>query len=159
VVEYLTTLQTPALTPDVWQLAGPFPADGDAALDKSFPADDAKFAGWRSVKPDAKGYIDLAALHADKSPHSLSYLKLTVESPAAQEATLLLGTDDGCRVFVNGEKLFGHERHQAATPGRDSIPVKLKAGANVIVLKVNNGNNPHGVYATVLSGQELKVVK
>ena len=60
-------------------------------------------------------------------------------------------------VFVNGKLAFGHERHEAATPGRDSVQVKLKKGPNTVMLKINNGSNPHGFYLTILSGQELKV--
>src|SRR5204863_3596613 len=36
-VEYLFTLRTPALTPDQWQILGPFDGgDGDADLDRDF---------------------------------------------------------------------------------------------------------------------------
>ena len=167
-VEYLTTLQTPSLTPEVVQFIGPFPAADDSALDAATPVEsgaaeakgkDGKALTWEPLRPAANGYFDLAAKLGKDSPRSVSYLKLVVESPAAQDATVLLGTDDGCRLWVNGAKAFGHERHEAATPARDRVPVKLKAGANTLLLKVNNGNNPHGVYLSVVSGQELKVVK
>ena len=154
VVEYLMTLQTPSLTPDSWQIAGPFPAENDSALDKEF---DTKSATWKTIRSGANGYFDLAAFLGEKSPRSLSYLRRTIESPADQEVTIRLGTDDGCRLFVNGEKVFGHERHEAAAPDRDQVKVKLKKGANAVLLKVNNGDNPHGFYLTVEGGVDLKV--
>ena len=52
--------------------------------------------------------------------------------------------------------MFGHERHEAAAPERDSVKVKLKKGANTLLLKVNNGSLPHGFYLTVTSAEELK---
>jgi putative membrane-bound dehydrogenase-like protein len=154
VVEYLMTLQTPSLTPDSWLVAGPFPAADDAALDKEF---DVKPNAWRTIRSGANGYFDLAAFHGDKSPRSLSYLKRTIESPMDQEVTIRLGADDGCRLFVNGTKVLAHDRHEAASPDRDQVKVKLKKGANEVLLKINNGNNPHGFYLTIDGGVDLKV--
>ena len=171
VVEYLSTLQTPSLTPDAWQIAGPFPAADDKALDADFGPEKGAFdaaakfkAGdkelfWRTVRGDAKGYFDLAAFHGTDAPNSVSYLYRVIESPADQEVTILLGTDDGCRLFVNGQKVFGHDRHDAATPGRDAVKVKLKKGANAVLLKVNNGDSPHGFYLTLEGGADLKLGK
>ena len=39
------------------------------------------------------------------------------------------------------------------------VTVKLKSGKNDVMLKVSNGNNPHGAYVTILSDQELKAGK
>lgn len=170
VVEYLSTLQTPSLTPDAWLIAGPFEAKDDKALDTDFGPEKAfdpaaKFKSgnkeitWRTVRSDSKGYFDLAAFHGADAPNSLSYLYRVIESPADQEVTILLGTDDGCRLVVNGEKVFGHENHFAATPAKDSVKVKLKKGANTVLLKINNGSIPHGFYLTIEGGTDLKVGK
>jgi len=167
VVEYLMTLKTPTLTPDSWHIAGPFGSAGDADLDKDFGPEkgavdlSAKYdnVSWKTVRPANTGYVDLAVLHGPKAVNSLSYLYRVIESPVDQEATILLGTDDGCRLVVNGAKVFGHERHEAAAPERDSVKVKLKKGPNAILLKVNNGNIPHGFYFTMTSGEELKLAK
>ena len=153
VVEYLTKLQTPSLTPDSWQIAGPF----QQKIDDDFGGLDV--SKWRSVKGSPTGYVDLAAFHGDKGRNSVSLMTRTVESPVDQEATILLGTDDGCRLFVNGEKVFGHDKAVAATPEADSVTVKLKKGSNAILLKVSNGDNPHGFYFTIVSREELKLAK
>lgn len=114
---------------------------------------------WKTIRGDSKGYFDLAAFHGKNSPNSVSYMHRVIESPADQEVTILLGTDDGCRLFVNGEKVFGHENHFAATPAKDSVKVKLKKGANAVLLKINNGDNPHGFYFTIEGGTDLKLGK
>ncbi len=161
VVEYMMTLQTPSLTPDTWHIAGPFPADGDKALDVKLDPETKPFADvkWKTIRGDTKGYFDMAAFHGKEAVDSLSYLHRVIESPADQEVTILLGTDDGCRLFVNGEKVFGHENHFAATPAKDSVKVKLKKGANAVLLKVNNGSIPHGFYFTIEGGVDLKLGK
>jgi hypothetical protein len=171
VVEYLMTLQTASFTPDSWFVVGPFPAANDKALDADygpekgafdpaarFKSDDRQVT-WRTVRGDSKGYFDLAAFHGKEAVNSVSIMCRVIESPADQEVTILLGTDDGCRLWVNGEKVFGHERHEAAAPARDSVKVKLKKGANAVLLKVNNGNIPHGFYFTIEGGTDLKVGK
>jgi putative heme-binding domain-containing protein len=168
-VEYLATLTTPTLTVDDWHIIGPFDnIGGDAGLEKALPPEEkidlaAKYQGkhgpvsWRTVKPNAECYVDLAAFFGAQSNEIVSYLYRQIESPVDQNATILIGTDDGCRLRVNGEVVLSHNRHEAATPERDAVKVKLKQGNNAILLKINNGNNPHGFYFAVQSGEELKL--
>jgi putative membrane-bound dehydrogenase-like protein len=157
-VEYLTKLQTPSLTPDSWMVVGPFASPGgNDGLDKAFgpekgafdPA--AKFDGkaWALVRPGANGYVDLAKLHGNAAANSVSFAYRDVESPEDVEATVLLGTDDGATLFVNGEPSFTHKATRAAAPEQNAVKVKLKKGKNAVLLKIANGNNPHGFYLTI----------
>ena len=41
-------------------------------------------------------------------------------------------------------------------PEQHKVPVKLKKGTNAVLLKVANGNNPHGFYFSLTSAEELK---
>jgi hypothetical protein len=86
----------------------------------------------------------------------VSFAYKEIESPAEQDVTVLLGTDDGAKLYVNGETAFESSATRAAAPGQDSVTVKLRKGTNTVLLKIANGNNPHGFYLTILSGQELK---
>ena len=170
-VTYLQTLQTAALTPDSVRIAGPFDSpQGNAGLDvehgpgkgafdpaAKFPTK-AGLTGWRPLRPDAKGYFDLAAFHGDAGTNSVSYAYVEVESPADQDAEVLLGSDDGSSLSVNGEVRHTEKVTRAAAPAQARVAVKLKKGTNTIVLKVANGNNPHGFYFTLLSKDEVKVV-
>lgn len=171
VVEYLATLKTPALRIDAWSVLGPFDNGiDDEGLEKKHgpegvslqPDPDKQFQGkhgmvrWRSVQPNAEGYVDLLRFFAPQSSQIVSYLFRAIESPVDQEATILIGTDDGCKLWVNGTLALSHRRHEAAAPGRDVVKVPLKKGKNEIVLKINNGDGPHGFYFTVLSENELK---
>ena len=151
-VEYLTQLQTASLTPDSWLIAGPFPA---ASMEAALARDD-KPTDWRLVKT-ATAYFDLAELHGAKSANSATYARKEFDSPVAQDATILLGTDDGAKLWVNGVEVYAHSQSLAAAPEQHTVQVKLKAGPNSVTLKVANGNNPHGFYFAITSGQELKV--
>ncbi len=170
-VAYLFEQKTPALGMDWWHIAGPFDnGDGDAGFDQVYPpekrhrsdrppipASPARCAGGRS-SPDAKGYVDLQAFFAPHSDQIVSYLYREIESPADQEATVLLGADDCARLWINGQVVHNSRDHAAATPEQYTAKVKLKKGVNRILLKINNGNGAHGFYFTLLAEQELKRV-
>jgi putative membrane-bound dehydrogenase-like protein len=175
VVAYLETLKTPALSPESWHVLGPFDnGQNDAGLDKEYipepvnreqksPVDlSATYDGkdgkvkWRTVRLGADGYVNLLAFYLFGARDTVSYLYREIDSPAEQEATILIGTDDGCKLWVNGKEVLSHRRHEAATPERDSVRVELKKGANAILLKINNGDGPHGFYFTLVSEHELK---
>jgi putative membrane-bound dehydrogenase-like protein len=168
--EYLLTLQAPVLSLDYWHIAGPFDnGEGDAGLDRVFPPEKkidprdvyqgkAGPVRWRTVKPDLKGYVDLQAFFAGASDNIVSYLYRDVESPADQDATVLLGVDDCAKLWANGQLAHTSRGHRAAEPGQYAVKVKLRKGANRILLKINNGDGAHGFYLTVLAEQELKRV-
>jgi hypothetical protein len=67
------------------------------------------------------------------------YMRGTVEVPEAGEYHLRFGHDDWLKIWVNGEYIntLRHEK------GFDvaAVQVKLQAGTNEIMLKLNNMNN------------------
>jgi putative membrane-bound dehydrogenase-like protein len=171
VVDYLHSLKTPSFSPNVWHVIGPFPGDGTAG--KGMKAEfgpekkvdlNATYAGkhgkvaWRKVQPNAQGYVDLRALHAPHSDSIVSYLYCEVESPAAQDATVLLGTDDQAYLWFNGKQVYQNTQHRPAMPEQDRVPVRLQPGRNTFLLKINNGDGEHGFYLSVRSEQELKLL-
>jgi putative heme-binding domain-containing protein len=167
-VACLFELKTPALTVDSWHIVGPFDnGDGDAGLDVVYPPEKgvdlkAEYRGksgpvrWTTVHPDAQGYMDLLAHYAGQSANIVSYLYQEIESPAEQEATLLLGVDDGCKLWVNDRLVHTSREHRAAAPAQDTVSLRLRKGVNRFLLKINNGDGPHGFYFTLLAEQELK---
>ena len=164
VVEYLMQLQTPSFTPDSWMVIGPFASPGgNDGLDKTYGPERAfdlaaKIEGksWSLVRPESGGYIDLAKLHGEKANNSVSFAYKVIESPDAADATVLLGTDDGATLYLNGKEIFTHKETRAASPEQNTVKVKLQKGKNEILLKIANGNNPHGFYFTIVGAPELK---
>jgi len=164
-VEYLFTLKTAALGMDQWHIAGPFegadltkshPPEKSVDLKATYDGGKSGKVSWRTVKPDAKGYVDLQAFHEKNAEQSTSYLYREIDSPVDQDATILLGTDDGAKLWINGEVVYTSTKTRAAVPEEDSVKVKLKKGKNSILLKVSNGDGAHGFYFLVLAEQELK---
>ncbi|VTS06238.1 PVC-type heme-binding CxxCH protein [Tuwongella immobilis] len=168
-VEYLGTLKTASLTPDSYAILGPFPSGPDnAGLDVKFAperTENLEFAAtvpgksgsiqWRTIRASEGAYFDLAKFHGEAGNNSLSYMLRDVESAIDQPATLLLGSDDGAKVFVNGQMVHSNRDTRAAAPAQNSIPITLKKGSNRILVKVANGNNPHGFYLTLTAAEPL----
>ncbi len=131
-----------------WQLLGPFAAAGEQAHDTVFPPErepvqlEKTYAGfggrvkWRPYhSPEDK--IDLAQFF-DYRQGGAAYAVTWVHSDADQAVTLSLGSDDGARVWVNGEKVHDVKGGRQARPGQDMIKAHLKKGWNEVRVKVDN---------------------
>ncbi|QDU19311.1 PVC-type heme-binding CxxCH protein [Urbifossiella limnaea] len=167
-VTYMQTLQTAAYTPEAFRVAGPFPAATmTEALAKEHGPEKAAFdpaakfgaVAWRTIRPDTKGYVDLAGLHGIAGKQSASYLVAEIDSPDEQNAQVLLGIDDSAVLWLNGREVFRHADMRAAAPGQHTVAVRLTKGKNTVLLKVANGDNPHGAYFTLLSGTEVRAAR
>lgn len=172
-VEYMTTLKTASHTPEMWHILGPFANDEkDSALDQDLGLEklsqinlSEKLKGksgevkWSTIKTTSSGYVDLQAHYQQAGINSASYLYQKIDSSEAQEAVILFGNDDGARIWLNGKEIFVNRDHFAAAPARHKVNVKLNKGPNTILIKIVNGNNPHGMYFTINAENEMKPAK
>jgi len=170
-VAYLHTLRTAAYSPEAWHIVGPFAnGAGDAGLDKVLPPEEkidlaatypgkAGQVGWKTVRPGSTGYVDLQAFFAPASGDVTSCLTAQFESAVEQKATLLLGADDAVKVWVNGKLVHTSRDHASATPGQYTVEVPVAKGVNRVLVKITNGEGPHGLFFTLLAPEELKAVK
>jgi putative heme-binding domain-containing protein len=165
-VEYLTTLKTPALTPATWLVTGPYKAEGGTdALDQVFDPEkelvraasvNERAARGRSVAVDGAGYLDLQAHIGTAGGSSVAYLSKSIESPADQDARILLGTHGPVKVWVNGTVVHANRKSRVAAPGDDQVTVRLRRGRNDILVKLVSAPGSSGLYLTILSDQELQ---
>ena len=75
---------------------------------------------------------------------AVAYLRTQVWSPDAREVQFELGSDDGVKVWVNGEEVHANNVSRGVTVGEDKFPVKLTPEWNVILLKVVQGAGDWG---------------
>ncbi len=66
------------------------------------------------------------------------YGSATVNSPRKQETTMLVGSDDGVKVWLNGEVVHYNPTTRGAGDYQDAFPVTLKQGTNVLLVAVDN---------------------
>src|SRR5262249_21383237 len=130
-----------------------FPPEKHVDLAASYPAKKGTVS-WRKVRPTGDGYVDLRAFHGSDSGQIVSYLYREIESPDEQDATIHLGTDDCSKLWLNRQKVYESRQHRAAAPEQEIVNVRLKKGKNTLLLKINNGDGPHGFYLSIQADQE-----
>jgi len=72
----------------------------------------------------------------------VAYVRTWVRSDKARSARLLLGTDDGNKVWLNGKRVHQVNAGRACVPDQDSVNVQLKQGWNALLIKVIQDTGP-----------------
>ena len=68
--------------------------------------------------------------------HCLVYLKTQVFVPTAQSVNLEIGSDDGIKLWVNGELVHANNAVRGLTPGQDHAKASLREGWNELRAKI-----------------------
>jgi hypothetical protein len=99
---------------------------------------DGRALTWRGVK-SLDGYVDLKTGHQDgPDEYCVGYAWTEIEVGANTQAWLGIGSDDGLKVWLNGELVCDRWQRRISRLDDDVVPLTLKAGANRILLKVQN---------------------
>ncbi|HUI11407.1 MAG TPA: glycoside hydrolase family 172 protein [Bacteroidota bacterium] len=147
-----------------WNIIGPFANPRDSArgtigLDSVYaPERDTSLAAaytgiggipvsWRKLRTPASGFVDLTLF--EPNLHVVAYALAFVRSPVDQTLPLLLGSDDGAKVFLNGSGVFRLLAIRPAVPDEDMIPLVLHRGWNRLLLKIENNVGGYGFYARI----------
>lgn len=77
--------------------------------------------------------------HMGQANNAYAYLLTYIHSPKEQEAVLAVGASDGLAAWINDEKVFTFLTAQDWSPREHKIVMKLKKGANKILLKSIHG--------------------
>jgi len=131
-----------------WQLAGPYPKEGQTVPDvfaAAFPPEKpgAKGVAWRALAPGGGQRPWMFDLHSILGgEHRACYVRTWVHSPKDQPARLEFGTDDGGKVWFNGKVVHADATGGAATPGEHKVKVALRKGPNALMLKVTQLTGP-----------------
>jgi hypothetical protein len=102
------------------------------------PAATGRLAGWG---------VDLHATMG--GDHRAGYLLTRIESPVAQDARLELGSDDGIKVWLNGELVHENNVLRGLKRGEDVAAVTLRAGSNTLLMKITNDGGSWSACARV----------
>jgi hypothetical protein len=146
-----------------WLVLAPLPFEGDADLNvlkQQIPNESrlrpragerplAAPAGltWTAARLGEDSYqLDFVELAKKAKPesntdHQVAYAVAYIVGEAPQIGlTLLVGSDDGARIYLNEKEIYRHLDDSSFASDRDEVSgVELKAGLNVLVLKVANG--------------------
>jgi hypothetical protein len=151
-----------------WLVAGPFKADTDLRtatdnaatqrqlqqiLDHAFLPNEANLdpvAGetWRKVTLNEDA-LDFHRVFGRETQNAAAYAVAVFTVPQeVRNATFFFGSDDGARVWLNGKQVWNVNRVRGVNLDEDSVPgLELKAGRNVLVVKVAQGIGGWGLAA------------
>jgi putative heme-binding domain-containing protein len=145
-----------------WKLIGPFP-EGKAHPPETELKFDTRYQGagkevaWRpDQKGDAKnhGKVNLDSRFAP-NVDVVAYGYAEIESAAARDAELLIGSDDTMTIWLNGKKVFEFGGNRGWQYDSDKAKVRLEKGKNALLIKCGNRGGPWE-YSVALSGDAEK---
>jgi putative heme-binding domain-containing protein len=175
---YLSSLQQGVLHVDRFRVLGPFDSSDGQGLDRDYGIESALadvdlaaehpgLAGqtnrWEEVPTrDHGGFLALDQVQYCQSRQLPTdkvacYYLVYADSAADQQSTLLIGSDDSVRVWVNGEEVHRWQGSRAVGYAQDRVAAALRAGRNTIVLKVENTNGPGGVALSIAAPATVEV--
>lgn len=137
----------------VW-LVGPFP-DGDRGLAAAHPPErgpidlsagyqaGGKKLTWR--ESGSGNYYDLSKAFGP-CDHASFFAYCRLESAARQRALLLVGSDDGVKVYHNGREVWANAVVRGALPFQDVVVLDLQPGGNDLLVRVQNVTGDCGLY-------------
>lgn len=91
---------------------------------------------WKKVTPE-HGFVDFLG-NARNLDYCIGYAWTEVEVPEDTEGWLGIGSDDGLKIWLNGEMINDRWIRRTSRLDDDVVPVKLKKGKNAILIKIQN---------------------
>ncbi len=131
--------------PDMSYLQQSYPPETDADLSKKYQGKAKTAVGWKKAQAEETGFIRLERL-LEPNEQAIAYGLVYVYSPEERQTLILLGSDDGVRVWMNDELIHTNPAYRGASPDQDRVPVKLRSGWNKLLVKVLQGGGGWGYY-------------
>lgn len=128
-----------------WWIIGPFenrggfhrrfPPEREIQIAQSYTGKAGKVQWARARDSNVDGYVDLKEL-MKPGTWGVTYGTLSFQCPSRRRAQLRIGTDDGVKLWLNGEEVWARNVRRGAMTDSDRVPVELKEGANTVLIKV-----------------------
>ncbi len=151
-----------------WQVSGPYSkdeADGTELFDIAFSPEesDARGVVWR-IMPVGTNKDRPWLMELDKvlgGNNRAAYLRNKVWSEKSQKVRLELGSDDGIKVWLNGQLVHANNATRGASAAQDKVEVALKQGWNRLLLKITQSDAEWAACARLrrLDGSKLERLK
>jgi HEAT repeat protein len=142
-----------------WMVSGPYKEKGKTGLDLfdvAFAPEestgDAKWKPLDTASPDQPGRFDLG-----KEKNCCAYVRTTITSDSERKVRLGFGSDDGIKVWLNGQVINSKKVTRACTCDEDKVEATLKSGANTLLIKVVQGDGDWSFCCSVRGTDGLRL--
>jgi len=124
-----------------WQVAGPYSPGqaGKATLFDAVLPPEKNQAKWKALpmdKADKTPWMFRLHKTVRRGGDQACYVRTAINSKKPMKVKLNFGTDDGNKVWLNGKLVHSSEEGGPAKPGEHQVPVNLKKGWNLVMMKV-----------------------
>ncbi|MCL4217975.1 MAG: HEAT repeat domain-containing protein [Candidatus Hydrogenedentes bacterium] len=138
-----------------WSLVGPFPwtaseafqhinvNEPDVDLAATYTVGDKNLAWKPYQSPDAAGIVNLAEI-LGMPAGAAAYGFATINVDKDTDAVVRVGSDDGVKVWVNGEVVHENNVDRGMAMDQDQAPIKLLAGDNTLLVEITQGGGGWG---------------
>ena len=137
-----------------WHLVGPFEAtDGSHGFETDFGPEahvdlGQSFAEGKLAWAGRDDFVD-GEVHHLSGGTSVTYLYREIETPSERTLTLALGSDDGIKIWLNGNVIHAKNDQRLVAPDTDTATVDLQPGVNRLLMKIVNHGGGYGFYFRV----------
>lgn len=135
----------PRGTADINGLKIAYGPEKEFKLKKTYTGKDGSEIGWRPHAAPESGFVHFAGLYKP-SEFTVAYALSYVFCPDERKSVILVGSDDGIRIWLNDELVHDNLVLRGAWPDQDRVPVTLKKGWNKILAKVEQATGGWGLY-------------
>ncbi|MBE0647659.1 MAG: DUF2961 domain-containing protein [Bacteroidales bacterium] len=149
-----------------WYILGPFPnpritETQRLGIDSIYPPEvsidtNMRYGGalgqpirWKYVRTPENGYVSLWD-KVDPNELVVTYALTYIYSLQEKDVLLMIGSDDGAKVFFNNKEIYRYLGIRIAQPDQAVIPVHLRIGWNKLLLKIENNLGGYSFYARIL---------
>ena len=132
-----------------WWLLGPFKSQTPGKVNLAFApiAEDRLLTGqwkaagkWTRATANSRGMLSLKEA-LGQTAWAVAYGCAEITSVHARDCELRCGSDDGIKIWLNGKVVHQNEIGRAATADSDKVAIRLNAGVNRLLVKLDNYRN------------------
>ncbi|MEK6756598.1 MAG: putative Ig domain-containing protein, partial [Bacteroidota bacterium] len=132
-----------------WYAIGPFKASGAGAFGEAFEPEreidlDKEYGNLRwQQKLD---WVDGTVIDLGREAKCAIYLYRTMTVRNDTILPVSLGSDDGIKVWLNGENVLARNIDRGCDPDQEKLDLRLKKGENAFLMKINNNQGAFAFY-------------
>ncbi len=100
---------------------------------------------WKETTTGGDGFLNLS-INLGFESAAVGYALMYVHASKPTDSVLLIGSDDGATVWLNGDEVYRIDANRPAIPDEDAVPCQLNAGWNEVLCKVSQEGWGWGLY-------------
>ncbi len=120
------------------KLLGPDVNEPGVDLAATYRVEDKELRWTPHKTQDPAGMVNLIGVfgqHSNVTAYGLAEIVL----PEETDAVVRMGTDDGVKLWINGEVVHEHNVDRGAALDQDHAPVTFKAAKNTLLIQITQG--------------------